>query len=219
MERRIYEAAVEGSVISLLNLLQEDALLLDRIMVGCYAETPLHVASMLGHREFVQEILNRKPELAGELDSRKSSPLHLAAAKGYLDIVKMLVSINPEMCLVGDRDGRNPLHIAAIKGHVNVLRELVQARPQAARILMDRGETILHVCVRYNQLESMKFLVETMNDHEFVNFKDDDGNSILHLAVADKQVEVCLKSTYDLGLFLICFYFPLIGINMRPDYT
>ncbi|KAJ0091158.1 hypothetical protein Patl1_13822 [Pistacia atlantica] len=189
MERRIYEAAVEGSVISLLNLLQEDALLLDRIMAGCYAETPLHVASMLGHTEFVQEILNRKPELAGELDSRKSSPLHLAAAKGYLDIVEKLVSINPEMCLVGDRDGRNPLHIAGIKGHVNVLRELVQARPQAARILMDRGGTILHVCVRYNQLESMKFLVETMNDHEFVNFRDDDGNSILHLAVADKQVE------------------------------
>ena len=53
MERRIYEAAVEGSVISLLNLLQEDPLVLDRFMVGCYAETPLHIASMLGHLDFV----------------------------------------------------------------------------------------------------------------------------------------------------------------------
>ncbi|KAJ0091101.1 hypothetical protein Patl1_14553 [Pistacia atlantica] len=189
MERRIYEAAVEGNIISLLNLLQEDALILDRITVSCYGETPLHIASMLGHAEFVQEILGRKPELAGKLDSRKSSPLHLAASKGYLDIVKKLVSVNPEMCLACDRDGKNPVHIAVIKGHVSVLKELVKLRPDAARTSMERGETTLHACVRFDQLEAMKFLMEQMSDHEFVNSKDDDGNTILHLAVADKQVE------------------------------
>ncbi|KAK0570998.1 hypothetical protein LWI29_009604 [Acer saccharum] len=107
--RRIHEASVEGSLTSLLNLLQEAALFLDRFMVGCYSETPLHIASMLGHSDFVQEILNRKPELAGELDFRQSSPLHLATAKGYLEIVKKLVSINPEMCFARDIDGRSPL--------------------------------------------------------------------------------------------------------------
>ncbi|KAJ0090479.1 hypothetical protein Patl1_14538 [Pistacia atlantica] len=90
---------------------------------------------MLGHAEFVQELLGRMPELAGELDSCKSSPLHLATSKGYLDIVKKLVSVNPEMCLVRDMMEKNPAHIAVIKGH------------------------------------------------------DDDGNTILHLTVADKQVE------------------------------
>ncbi|KAL5853579.1 hypothetical protein ACOSQ3_008697 [Xanthoceras sorbifolium] len=80
MDRNIYEAAVEGCVTTLLNLLQQDALVLDRFMVGCHAETPLHIASLLGHAEFVQEILSRKPELAGELDARNSSPLHLATA-------------------------------------------------------------------------------------------------------------------------------------------
>ncbi|KAJ0030247.1 hypothetical protein Pint_14360 [Pistacia integerrima] len=144
---------------------------------------------MLGHAEFVQEILGRKPELAGKLDSRKSSPLHLAASKGYLDIVKKLVSVNPEMCLACDRDGKNPVHIAVIKGHVSVLKELVKLRPDAARTSMERGETTLHACVRFDQLEAMKFLMEQMSDHEFVNSKDDDGNTILHLAVADKQVE------------------------------
>ncbi|ESR66272.1 hypothetical protein WN944_002526 [Citrus x changshan-huyou] len=189
MERSVYEAAVEGSVESLLKLLQEDALLLDRSMVSCYSETPLHIASMLGHENFVREILSRKPELAGELDSRRSSALHLAAAKGHLGIVLKLVSVNPKMCCACDRDGKNPLHVAAMKGHVNVLRELVQVRPKACRILMDRGETILHACVNYNQLECLKLLVETLNDHEFVNSKDDDGNTILHLAVIDKQIE------------------------------
>ncbi|KAH7574429.1 hypothetical protein JRO89_XS03G0294900 [Xanthoceras sorbifolium] len=167
MERKIYDAAVQGSVTALLNLLQEDSLALDRFMVGCYAETPLHIASMLGHLQFVQVIRNLKPELSGELDSWKSSPLHLATAKGYLDIVKILVSANAEMCFSRDRDGRNPLHIAAIKGHVSVLREL------------------------YHQFETLKFLVETIGDqyNGFVNSKSDDGNTILHVAVSSKQVE------------------------------
>lgn len=46
--------------------------------------------------------------------------------------------------------------------------------------------------MRYNQLETMKLLLDTLDDREFVNYKNNDGNTILHLAVADKQTEVCL---------------------------
>ncbi|GLT96354.1 hypothetical protein SLE2022_139800 [Rubroshorea leprosula] len=189
MEGRVYEAAVEGNVNSMVQLLREDALLLDRFITGFDSETPLHIASMLGHDQFVQEILNRKAELAKVLDARKASPLHLATAKGYLGIVKKLLQASPDMCFVRDRDGRNPVHIAALKGHVSILGELVQARPGAARVLMDRGETILHACARHNQLDAMKFLLERISDHEFVNLKNYDGNTVLHIAVADKQQE------------------------------
>ena len=204
MEKRLYEAAVKGNVSSLLNLLQDDGLLLDRFTTGHYPETPLHVASMLGHLEFLDEVLSRKPELARELDSRKSSPLHLAAAKGYLEIVKRLLKVNPDMCLVCDVDGWNPLHIAAIKGNMDALRVLVEARPWAARLVMDGGDTILHGCVRYNQLEAMKLLVERVSDHEFVNCKNFDGNSILHLAVADKQTEVCFHTNQSFRIDHVC---------------
>ncbi|KAK8682961.1 hypothetical protein V6N13_039039 [Hibiscus sabdariffa] len=190
MEKKLYDAAVQGNKLSLLNLLQEDALLLDRFITGRYPETPLHVASMLGHLEFVHEVLARKPELAKEVDSRKSSPLHLAAAKGYRQVAKSLLQVNPDMCLVCDIDGRNPLHIAAMKGHLGLLRELVQVRPWAARVLMEQGETILHACVRCNQLEALKMLVERVSDHEFVNSKNVHGNTILQLAVAAKQTEI-----------------------------
>ncbi|KAK8602131.1 hypothetical protein V6N13_058215 [Hibiscus sabdariffa] len=189
MERRLYDAAVQGNKILLLDLLGEDALLLDRFITGRYPETPLHVASMLGHLEFVHEVVARKPELAKELDSHKSSPLHLASAKGYLQVAKSLLQVNPDMCLVCDIDGRNPLHIAAMKGHLGLLKELVHARPWAARMLMDHGETILHACVRCNQLEALKLLVGRDSDPEFVNYKNQDGNTILHLALAAKQTE------------------------------
>ncbi|KAJ4717506.1 putative Ankyrin repeat family protein [Melia azedarach] len=126
--------------------------------MNCLSETPLHVAVMLGHVDFVKEILCRKPELADELDSRRSVALHMASQKGYVDIVQALLQANPEMCFARDVDGRNPLHLAAMKGRIDVLGELLNARPCAASASTIWGETILHLCVKHNQLEVIKFL-------------------------------------------------------------
>ncbi|XP_057958382.1 ankyrin repeat-containing protein BDA1-like [Malania oleifera] len=189
MEQRLYGAAVEGSVSSLLELLQEDGLILDRVIVNCFSETPLHIAAMLGHADFAKEILRRKPELAGELDSRRSLPLHLASAKGNLEIVEVLLANNPDMCLACDKYGRNPLHLAVMKGRIDVLKELVATKPSAAKVEVDHGESMLHLCVRYNEFEALKLLVKALNDNELVNARDDNENTILHLAVADKQIE------------------------------
>ncbi|KAA8534802.1 hypothetical protein F0562_029756 [Nyssa sinensis] len=190
MEKRLSEAALKGSVDSLLELLQEDPLILDRIIVSCISETPLHIASVLGHVDFVREILSRKPELASELDSDGSSPLHLASAKGHLKIVKELLLVDSEMCMVLNTGGRSALHVAAIKGRVEVLTQLVWDVPESTRVLTDRGETVLHLCVKYNRLEALKLLIELMNKESvLVNWKDCDGNTILHIAVAKKQIE------------------------------
>lgn len=189
----LYNAAVEGSVTDLLELLQQGRLILDRLTaLNGITETPLHVAALLGHTAFAKEVLNRKPQLAKEMDSQRSSPLHLAYAKGYVEIVKLLLVVSPDMCFVGDKDGLNPLQLAAIKGRVDVLRELVGVAPEAARATTaDRGDTIMHWCVKYNQLEAMRLLAEMMHDdYEFVNAKDYYGMNILHLAVTDKHIEV-----------------------------
>ncbi|XP_031374925.1 ankyrin repeat-containing protein BDA1-like [Punica granatum] len=190
MENMLYEAAAEGDVSALQMLLWDDKLILDRVLSRCFTETPLHIAAMLGHREFVKEILSRKPEMAKELDFRKSSPLHLATAKGHVEVVKLLLSENPEVCLFRDADGRNPCHVAVIKGHTQVLKELVQAKPEAARAEIGGGN-ILHLCVKHYQLEALEFLLDMMgDDREFVNYLDNDGSTILHLAAADRQVEI-----------------------------
>ncbi|KAL2545079.1 Ankyrin repeat-containing protein ITN1 [Forsythia ovata] len=188
-EKRLYDAAATGNVKSLLDLLQEDPLTLYRASFTCSNKSPLHVATILQHTAFVQEIVKRNPLLAEELESQKSSPLHIASGKGFVEIVKALLSAAPDMCLVRDCHGRNPLHLAAINGQSEVLNELIQKRPLAAREKADRGQTVLHLCLKHNQLQVMKIIMRVINDYEFVNGKDDDGDSILHLAVRDKQLE------------------------------
>ncbi|KAA8550264.1 hypothetical protein F0562_001948 [Nyssa sinensis] len=190
MEQKLYEAAAEGKVASLQAILEDDRLVLERAMVACFNETPLHIAAMCGHTDFVKEILGRKSGLAGELNLQQSSPLHLASANGHVEIVKALLLVNPDMCLVGDGEGRNPLHLAAMKGRVDVLRELLRVGLNAARNTVDHGETILHLCVKQNQLGTLRLLMETLNDHQFLNSTDEFGNSILHLAVSHKQIQI-----------------------------
>ncbi|XP_042507953.1 ankyrin repeat-containing protein BDA1-like [Macadamia integrifolia] len=193
MIRRLYEASVSGNLSSLIEIIEEDQLILDRVMVtDQFNETPLHIAAMLGHVEFAREILSRKPDLATELDSESSSPLHLASAKGNLEMVKELLKINPDVCRLTDQDGRTPLHCAAIKGRIDVMKELIQTRREVIHERVDRGESILHLCVKHNRLEALKLLLEpasTDQEKQLLNCKDDNGNTALHLAVAKKQTK------------------------------
>ncbi|CAL5429191.1 unnamed protein product [Camellia sinensis] len=189
MELRLHEAAIQGDVTLLQEILREDPLVLDRVNSGWFGRSPLHVAALRGHTNFVKEVLRLNPDLAEILDSSHGLPLHLAAAKGHVEVVQALISVDLDMCLTRDKNGKNPLHLAVMKGKVDVLKVLVQANPYAAEAVMDRGETILHLCMLRDQLESLKILMNTTKNKEFVNAKDGGGNTILHLAVANKQVE------------------------------
>ncbi|XP_048495742.2 ankyrin repeat-containing protein ITN1 [Beta vulgaris subsp. vulgaris] len=152
-ETRLYDAALGGDVPSLLELLRDDPLILDRCIIekSCrFVQSPLHVATNHGHLEFIKEILCHKAELAEELDqSKRWSPLHIASAKGHLEILKELLAVNSSMCFVRDQDGRNVIHVAAMNGQIQVLGVLLRAKPQAARERTTDGETVLHLCVKH----------------------------------------------------------------------
>ncbi|XP_058184547.1 ankyrin repeat-containing protein BDA1-like [Rhododendron vialii] len=194
MEQRLCEAAIRGHVESLPEIRREDALILDKIVVGCFnGKSPLHIATSCGKAPFVNELLRLKPELAEVLDSDRRSALHLASAKGHAEIVKALANVSPDMCLLRDRDGNIPLHIAAAKGKVDALDCLLRTCRRSARVRLDRdGSTVLHLCVKHDKLNTLKLLLELMRGEEFVNAKDNDGNTILHLAVLDQQLEIIM---------------------------
>ncbi|KAJ8450465.1 hypothetical protein Cgig2_002150 [Carnegiea gigantea] len=192
---RLYEAALVGDVSSLLDVLRLDASILDRCRIQRLArgfiQSPLHIAADLGHLDFVNKILESKPELAEERDHKQGcTPLHLSAAKGHLEIVNVLLAVNPNLCLERNEIGRNPVHVAAVKGQKLVLGKLLEANPQAAYERTSIGETVLHLCVKHNQLETLKFLVEFIGNAPLLNAKDSIGDTILHLALATRQVEM-----------------------------
>ncbi|XP_050220444.1 ankyrin repeat-containing protein ITN1-like [Mercurialis annua] len=188
--KNLYEASIKGDTSTLNILLQKDPLILHRISLSTFTESPLHISSLLGHADFAKSLLNQKPKLAAELDSQGQSPLHMASAEGNMEIINVLLSINADVCLVPDQNGRIPIHLAVMRGRTEVIQQLIRACPESSRAKTNGGDTVLHLCVKYSHLESLKLLVPFFSeDAEFLNSMDNDGNSVLHLAVIMKQVE------------------------------
>ncbi|XP_035545480.1 ankyrin repeat-containing protein NPR4-like [Juglans regia] len=141
----LYEASLDGCVSTLNTLVQRDRLILHKISLTSFTETPLHIAALLGHLHFTNALLSRKPKLAEKVDSLGRTALHLACAEGHTQVVKALLQANADICLVPDQEERIPLHLAAMRGHID-----------------------------YNSMDALKLLVESSTNDDFVNSKDDD---------------------------------------------
>jgi ankyrin repeat protein len=186
----LYEASQNGCVSTLTTLIQRDSYIVDKVSLTPFSDTPLHIASLLGRIEFGRVLINKKPTLAKEVNSLGRTPLHLAAAEGNTEIVQALLQANTDVCLARDQDGRIPLHLASMRGRKEIIEELINARRESILINL-KGDSVLHLCVRYNHLNALKLLVESANGDElFLNYKDHDGNSILHFEVMRKQKKV-----------------------------
>ncbi|XP_026450893.1 ankyrin repeat-containing protein BDA1-like [Papaver somniferum] len=200
MESKLYEASLQADVTSLTELLKEDPLILEREITGYGNESPLHISAICGHIEFAAKLLILKPELASEVDSKGFSPLHLASLRKHVEMVRVLLASDPDVCVATDQDGRTPLHLASMKRQLENVKLLIETKPDAIKILLNQEENILHFCVKHNSLEALKLLIElvgsrldpTNEDQESVtvNSRDYHGNTILHLAVARKQVKM-----------------------------
>ncbi|KAM3699381.1 hypothetical protein ACJW31_05G021500 [Castanea mollissima] len=191
--RELYKAAGNGCKTTLDRLILKDPHLLSKISLTSLSETPLHISALVGHLEFSKALLLLKPQLTLELDSHRRCPLHLASAEGHTEIVQALLVENKDACLASDQDGRIPLHYAAMRGRVEVVRQLIIYQPNSiTQVVLDGGETVLHLCVKYNQLDSLKLLVEFVSDEaDFLNSKDHEGgNTVLHLAVMLQRIEI-----------------------------
>nr|KAJ0202854.1 hypothetical protein LSAT_V11C500239580 [Lactuca sativa] len=190
MDKNLFEASLTGNVQLLNALLQEDELVLDRIPLSCFNETPLHIAALRGHLDFVKILVHKKPILAMSLDSQRRTALHLASAEGHVEIVRELLNvISPEGWRLQDEYGRTPLHLAAMKEQLEVIKVLIQTNPDLGRELQENGDTILHTCISCNRFEPMKFLSQLWNDEELATQTDCNGNTLLHLAVIQNQIQ------------------------------
>ncbi|XP_074296782.1 uncharacterized protein LOC141627384 [Silene latifolia] len=196
MEKKLYEAAIEGDVVLLKTLITDDPLILNRVTTTFFHETPLHVAILRGHADFAREVLRHNPRLMSELDSLGHSSLHLASAKGDVVIVRDLLRVGHNPCLARSKEGLVPLHLAIMKGgRVEVVEELIRACPESIRMTVDKGDMALHLCVKFGNLEALQVLVKEVmvaeNDGvDLLNARNDDGYTTLHLAALYKNFEI-----------------------------
>ncbi|GLU19529.1 hypothetical protein SLE2022_357750 [Rubroshorea leprosula] len=213
MDQRLLEAAIMGDVVALDDLLKEDPLVLWRVSLSSRAETPLHVASLAGHVDFVRKIMELVPSFAQELNKDGFAPIHLATAAGHLEVVKELLNkansylclLNSDLCLLKDKAGRTALHLAAIKGRVHIIDDLLShcSHKKALEQVTLLGETVLHLAVKNSQFKAFKVLFEAseklVGHDRRVNAKDNEGKTVLEIAIATNQLQVLALLKHQSG--------------------
>ncbi|KAL3739003.1 hypothetical protein ACJRO7_020404 [Eucalyptus globulus] len=195
MDPRLLKAAQTGDVGLLNDLIRSNRLILEEAALQGAGHTPLHVACVAGHLDFIRELLKLMPELTENVNADGFSPLHIAAARGDVETVREILRAGgpQDLCLVKGRERRIPLHCAAANGKVGIMKELLSASPESVEETTAREETALHLSVKNNRFEALVVLVEHLKQHnneQVINWKDKNGDTILHLAAAAKNFEV-----------------------------
>ncbi|XP_044497566.1 uncharacterized protein LOC123219628 [Mangifera indica] len=101
-----------------------------------------------------------------------------------------------------------------MRGRVEVIKELISAKPESIFEPI-RGETALHLCVKHSHLAALKVLVASVDDEEFLNSKNLEGNSILQTTsylLSVPKMRVDLNSLIKNG-------FPAFDVSCRNGTT
>ncbi|KAL1220409.1 Ankyrin repeat-containing protein BDA1 [Cardamine amara subsp. amara] len=196
-DENIYEklkkVAQVGDIERLYKLIAEDPNILDHYDKVSFCETPLHIAAEKGQTHFAMELMNLKPSLALKLNVSGLSPMHLALQNNHIRVVRGLVTINSSLVRIKGRGGITPLHQVAQIGDVELLSEFLFACPSSINDLTINCETVVHIAVKSHQFMVFKVLlgyIKRVNNKELLDWKDEDGNTVFHIAASINQIEV-----------------------------
>jgi ankyrin repeat protein len=211
MDESLRHAAKQGSIDALYALIQEDANVLDRIDKISFAETPLHIAAFEGHIWFTTEIVKLKPSFARKLNQDGFSPMHLALQKlhelennpdlqrNQAQLVDRLLDVDSDIVRVPGREGVTPFHYVAQMGHLDLLTKFSEGCPKAYEDVTIRSENVLHVALKYDKVEAFQLLLRWIRqacfkdasswERKLLLWKDEEHNTLLHVAVSKNQHE------------------------------
>jgi uncharacterized protein len=112
-----------------------------------------------GDRDGLADLLDRRPEAAGERDAEGVSPVLRALERGHAELVDAILDANP------------PLDVfdAAAVGRTRGLEELLEAEPELAQARSPQGTTALHLAARFDQKDAVELLLERGADRTAVD--------------------------------------------------
>uniref|UniRef100_A0A8C2GSF1 Ankyrin repeat and sterile alpha motif domain containing 1B n=1 Tax=Cyprinus carpio TaxID=7962 RepID=A0A8C2GSF1_CYPCA len=165
--------------------------------------TPLHHASLNGHRDVVLKLLQFEAS-TNVADSKGCFPLHLAAWRGDVDIfiysaVTVTLCLSFSLCLImRNSRGETALDLAALYGRLQVVCMLLTAHPNLMSC-NTRKHTPLHLAARNGHHATVRVLLEADMD---VNTQTEKGSALHEAALFGKMdvVQLLLDSGIDANI-------------------
>ncbi|XP_059441852.1 ankyrin repeat-containing protein BDA1-like [Corylus avellana] len=219
------DAAKQGSVNALYELIQMDAKVLDRMDNIPFVETPLHIAASAGNIQFVREIMSLKPSFVRKLNQNGFTPMHLALQNNQTQVVLQLLNVDEDLVRVKGKEGVTPLHYVAQIGNLDLLEKFLKVSPKSLEDVTIRKETVMHIALKYNMYEAFRFLlywiwkhwfaIASLRDEKLLGWQDDEGNTVLHIAVSNNQTEIMRSLLFS----PLCYYSVDINAKNSGNFT
>ncbi|XP_071917258.1 ankyrin repeat-containing protein BDA1-like [Coffea arabica] len=201
--RDLNAASREGNVDALYKLIEKEPEILDSVNKVQVVHTPLHEAAKAGQTKFAIELTALMPSFAKKLNPQGLSPLHLAVMSEAHELAEeragknktamALIKLDAELVRVKGREMMTPLHYAVRENNLELLAEFLCACPKSISDLTNEHQSAVHIAVQERKFDAFKVLLGWLsrrNKEEVLRFKDSDGNTALHIAVATEQFEV-----------------------------
>ncbi|KAI3448779.1 hypothetical protein Pfo_005444 [Paulownia fortunei] len=134
-----------------------------------------------GHGQYLLHSLLKAQNADGQ------TALHLACRRGSVELVEAILECKEANVDVLDKDGDPPLVFALAAGSPECVRALIERNANVrSRLREGLGPSVAHVCAYHGQPECMRELLLAGADPNAV---DDEGESVLHRAVAKKYTD------------------------------
>ena len=201
MGDRIERMKTVGNIDEFYKLIKKDLKYLESFDEFQFVDTPLHTVAMAGNIPVAMEIMRLKPSFARKPNQDGFSPIDLALQKGHSEMVHQLLHVDQDLVRVRGKENMTPLHhVAKRNDQLDLLIEFISICPDSIADVTTQNETALHIALKNDNIESFKALVgwlasnwsQNALDYErkILNWKDEKGNTVLHIAVSKEQTEV-----------------------------
>ncbi|KAL8064156.1 hypothetical protein ABFX02_01G073000 [Erythranthe guttata] len=178
----------------LYSIIEQHPQILNEFDKDPFAQTPLHAAAGSGQTRLAIELLNLMPSFGRKLNPQGFSPLHLALIGRHHRTALAILRFDKELVRVKGKDGNTPLHCAAgqcvNKGcdgdDLEVLASFLLECPDSVKELNNRFQSVVHVVMGIDNCAAVRLVlnwVVRVAREAVLGWKDEDGNTPLHLAV------------------------------------
>ncbi|KAI8333682.1 ankyrin repeat-containing domain protein [Chlamydoabsidia padenii] len=147
--------------------------------------TPLILASHRGHLDCVKTLVEHGCAGLHLVDKFTRSPLHLACMTGHYEVAKYLL-VQGLDADAHDSSNNTPAHYACAFGHMEVLKLLVEfgsADPSSNNVWRSTPCSVANL---KGHIAIVQYLLSLPGGRVNVDFKDQDGFTMLHHAVVEK---------------------------------
>ncbi|KAA8525999.1 hypothetical protein F0562_007901 [Nyssa sinensis] len=207
MARELMEAARDGDISELYRLIRQDPHVLEGFDDIPFVDTPLHKAASAGNTPVAIEIARLKPSFGRKLNQDGLSPIHLALGckndpaleceddpaleSKHDQTVRKLINLDRELICVQGKEGFTPLHCVTERQNLDLLATFLFNCPTSIEKLTNRGETAVHIAVKNQNFGAFEIFLAWLHAwadmKEILELKDDEGNTVLHIAAKTNQ--------------------------------